>query len=264
MKIVNLVWVKNKLVWKIPVDVGRSSVLPLKRTFFEINLLNFLDLLILDIFKTKWPWNVIVIEGFAIFFQFWLSIWFYGTIKTAFIHISLQLAHHSIHIVCALPLSLALLKSLRNTFMLTVLFPTWARPCTSEPCAISAVLFLTLFRIPIMLPIWMLAKTFKIVRPMCWYILKSLTLTSFIFAWWFTIDWIEMFVLFESMVAKTLSLRANHFALVTGSIFPTEVKSVDVFILDINIRQSFTHDVKLFVVIHLDGHFMVLSLFMCA
>ena len=73
-----------------------------------------------------------------------------------------------------------------------------------------------------------------------------------------------MFVLFESMVAKTLSLRANHFALVTGSIFPTEVKSVDVFILDINIRQSFTHDVKLFVVIHLDGHFMVLSLFMCA
>ena len=100
----------------------------------------------------------------------------------------------------------------------------------------------------------MLAQTLEIIRAVRRNIFKSFAFASFGVAQSFTIDWVEMFVLFESVVAEAFGFWADHFALVSFRIFPAEIKSVGIFGFIQKAWSIFVHEVELFVIVNFDRH----------
>jgi hypothetical protein len=69
----------------------------------------------------------------------------------------------------------------------------------------------------------MFAKAFKIIRAVCWHILKKFAFTASRIADNFSIKWIEMLMFLKSMITETFSLRAYHFALKAFWISPGHI-----------------------------------------
>ena len=91
-----------------------------------------------------------------------------------------------------------------------------------------------------MIFIGMLAETLKIVGPMGRNVVEALTLALWGFAVRLSPIRIEIFVLFEPVVAKTLSFWANHLALNSPLVPPAQVQP---FLAHFGDRKPSIHDI---------------------
>ncbi len=140
--------------------------------------------------------------------------------------------------------------------MTAVFFTALACPCAAEsPTIVSAFLPLAYFTVSVVLLEWMLAQTLKIISSMCWNVLKSLAFAAFGTAYRFTVNRVQVLMLFKPVITKAFSFRANHFAFVALRVFPAEIKSVWIFWFVWKLRGVSLHEIEVLVFVNLDGHF---------
>lgn len=133
--------------------------------------------------------------------------------------------------------------------MLVILHATGTGPGTCKTMTIATLFSLTEFGIPVMLLEGMFAQAFEVISPVSGNVLKCFAFTAFGVAVGFAVLGVEMLMLLEPVVAKTLGFWPDHFALVVLGVFPGEVQPVGVLVL---LRRFVSHDVEFLVVVDFD------------